>query len=303
MKEVFISIGIIIIDDIVLPDGQTKMGTLGGGATHAVMGMRVWADSVGLVVSVGKDFSASCIDTLAGKFDLKGLVIKPNDPTPRAWQLFEEDGTRTEVFRTDYDRFLSMIPKPEELTPEYSQVGGVHLHCSQQDVASWVPILHEKGCKIILWEPWDEFCTPDNKELFYRTCELVDIVSPSMSDMHHITELNDADEIINGMQRKGAKIIMLRMGEKGIIVAGQPQERYHITAYPQSPIIDVTGAGNACCGGFVTGLAHTQNLKEAGYYAAISASLALRQFGAVYSLEGIEQETAKRLDWYHQTGT
>ena len=30
MKEVFISIGIIIIDDIVLPDGQTKMGTLGG---------------------------------------------------------------------------------------------------------------------------------------------------------------------------------------------------------------------------------------------------------------------------------
>jgi len=300
MKDILISIGIIIIDDIILPDGQSKMGTLGGGATHAVMGMRIWTDFVGLVVSVGKDFSGSYLDNLNKKFDLKSLIIRPSDPTPRAWQLFEGDGTRTEVFRTDYDRFLSMIPRPEELPAEYDHVGGVHLHCSQDDVASWVPVLREKGCQIILWEPWDEFCIPDNLELFYKTCELVDIVSPSISDMCHLTSLEDSNEILNHMQENGAKVVLLRMAEKGSIVAGQQQERYHIPAYPQNPIVDVTGAGNACCGGFIAGFARTHSLKEAGYYAAISASLTLRQFGAVYSLAEIEQETTKRLAWYHK---
>ncbi len=37
-----ISISSVIIDDIVLPDGTTYMAILGGGGTHAAMGMRVW---------------------------------------------------------------------------------------------------------------------------------------------------------------------------------------------------------------------------------------------------------------------
>ncbi len=52
----FFSIGSVIIDDIVLPDGQTRMGVLGGGAMHAAIGLRVWSDRVGLCAAVGRDF-------------------------------------------------------------------------------------------------------------------------------------------------------------------------------------------------------------------------------------------------------
>ena len=37
----------IILDDIVFPDGQTRMGLLGGGGPQAAFGMRLWAESGG----------------------------------------------------------------------------------------------------------------------------------------------------------------------------------------------------------------------------------------------------------------
>ncbi len=38
------------------------------------------------------------------------------------------------------------------------------------------------------------------------------------------------------------------------------------------PIVDVTGAGNAYCGGFVVGLARSGDLLQAGCSGAVSAS-------------------------------
>ena len=40
--ELYLSIGIVFIDDIILPDGESCMERLGGGAVHAIMGMRLW---------------------------------------------------------------------------------------------------------------------------------------------------------------------------------------------------------------------------------------------------------------------
>ena len=122
MTRYFISIGNIIIDDIILPDGSSRMGTLGGGATHAVMGMRVWSEQVGLVTPVGADFGGDQLAALAERFDLHGLVVRPHDPTPRAWQLFETDGTRNEVFRTSYEGMAAMNPQPEDLPAFYEQL-------------------------------------------------------------------------------------------------------------------------------------------------------------------------------------
>ena len=44
-------------------------------------------------------------------------------------------------------------------------------------------------------------------------------------------------------------------------------------------IVDVTGAGNSFCGGFMTGLGDDLSPLEAGLRAAVSASFALEQIG------------------------
>ena len=108
----FLSIGSIIIDDIVLPDGQTCMGALGGGMTHAAMGMRVWSERVGVLAAVGDDFPEAARREMALAFDVRGL-IRRDVPTPRAWQVCETDGRRTDVFRTDPAQYDLISVRPE----------------------------------------------------------------------------------------------------------------------------------------------------------------------------------------------
>jgi ribokinase len=68
-----------------------------------------------------------------------------------------------------------------------------------------------------------------------------------------------------------------------------------VPAVPVAGIVDVTGAGNAYCGGFLVGLAETGDLGQAGRYGAVSASFALEQFGATFALEGLRARAEQRL--------
>jgi len=300
MAAYYLSIGNIIIDDIILPDGTKKMGILGGGLTHAAMGIRVWTDRVGLISSVGADFEPGWIDLLGSYFDLSGLRTFERAPTPRAWQVFDEDGTRHETFQTDFEKMKVHIPKPDQIPTAYDDLIGVHLHCPPEEVGQWVPPLRERNCRVILWEPWDEFCQPVNREQFMWNAQQVDVVSPNLREARKLTGLDDPVKIVHQLKAYGARMVVVRMAEAGSLLLDSRGDLYQIPAFPAEHIIDVTGAGNAYCGGFVYGLATTQDPKQAGWYGGVSASLALQQFGALYPLDDINARAQSRLDWYRQ---
>ena len=83
----------LIIDDIVFPDGQTAMGVLGGGGPQTAIGMKLWADQVGLAAGIGDDLPAKAEQWLneAG-IDTRGLRYSKDWPTPRAWQVLAAAG-------------------------------------------------------------------------------------------------------------------------------------------------------------------------------------------------------------------
>ena len=298
MTGYFLSIGSIIIDDIILPDGTERLDILGGGLTHAAMGMRVWSDRVGLVSSVGFDFDQSQFTLLKSYFEISGVDNLADVPTPRAWQLFEENGTRHETFQTDFQIMQDCIPKPDQLPEVYADLLGVHLHCPPRDVELWVPSLRDRGCEVILWEPWDEFCMAENLGLFERNCSLVDIVSPNLREASRLTGNDDPVDIIYQLRDYGARVTALRMAEAGSLILGDSGGLCYVPAYPVSNLVDVTGAGNAFCGGFVYGFSLDGDVQHAGWYGGVSASLALHQFGALYPLENLRQKAFTRLDWY-----
>lgn len=297
LPEWLISIGSIIIDDIILPDGQSRMAILGGGATHAVMGMRVWWDRVGLVSAVGEDFPAHLWDELAAHFDLGGVLVRPCK-TPRAWQLFETDGTRNEVFRTSFGEMAAKIPTPEEFPETYRSLKGVHLHCSPDQVEEWVAFLRSFANPFILWEPWDTFCIPENWQRFCKLAGLVDCVSPNWGEGRQLSGLDDPGKIAERVLESGVHMVALRMGEQGSLLATREGLRVHLPpAKPQNKV-DVTGAGNAYCGGLIAGIAQHNDPFKAGCMAAVSASFALEQFGALYSLDGLRERAKSRLEDY-----
>lgn len=292
----FVSVGSIIIDDLVLPDGQTRMGVLGGGGTHAAMGMRVWSQSVGIVAAIGLDFPGMLQTELGRAFDLRGLLER-GVPTPRAWQLFEADGRRSEVFRTDFDEFLCISPQPKEYPSAFSGAHGVHLECgAPHPYLEWIHRLQEDGARpLVLWEPWDIFCRPENRPLFGQLAPLADVVSPNLREAQELTGLSDPRQIVSALLADGARAVALRMGESGSLVAAPGGPLVEIPAVRAERIVDVTGAGNAYCGGLLVGLAETGDLARAGRYAAVSASFALEQYGAMIPLQGLRQRAEDRL--------
>ena len=49
-------VGNLTIDDVVLPDGTTRMASVGGNSLYAALGARPWQSSIGVVTRRGDDF-------------------------------------------------------------------------------------------------------------------------------------------------------------------------------------------------------------------------------------------------------
>ncbi len=268
--------------------------------THAAMGMRVWSDHVRPISTVGNDFPESQMATMARLFDMHA-ILRREWMTTRAWQLFEEDGHRTEVFRTPMDLFFASAPRADEFPLDLLNGEGAYLQAgSAEEFYPWVERLRSSGCKLILLEPWELFMKPENLAVYHDMARLVDAVSPNLEEARLLTGKIDPLEIVDCLL-ESAKVVALRMGSHGSLVAQKGKPIYQVSTVPVQKIVDVTGAGNAYCGGLVVGMARTGDLVEAARYAAASASMALSQFGAVYPTEGVHELALQRMKQVHIT--
>ncbi len=275
----FIAIGSIIIDDIVDPMGKSSMGVLGGGASHAVAGMRVWSEQTAMVSVIGEGFPETAWDQLTDLANVNGVIKRPA-LQPRAWQLFEPDGTRNEVFRTDFTIFRDIPIRPDEFPPAFASAKGVFLQTDTADRAkAWVTHLRRLNPEmILLWEPWEIFYTPENLANFQRVAPLFDIVSPNSDEASWMFGETDPQKQANLLFECGVRCLALRLGAAGSIV-GTASKTHHIPAI-KVPVIDETGAGNSYNGGFLVGYIQSNgNPLTAGQYGSVSATFALAQLG------------------------
>ena len=106
-----------------------------------------------------------------------------------------------------------------------------------------------------------------------------DICLPSLDDITAITGLSDPDALVDHCLALGAKVVALKLGEQGALVADGTQ-RLRIPAHPCRPV-DATGAGDTFGGAFVARLVAGDALEAAARYAATAAALSTQGYGAV----------------------
>jgi ribokinase len=273
-----VGVGSVFIDDIVLPSGQTYMAQLGGGVVHALMGAAIWDERPGIVATVGQGLPQESINRLQQNLDTRGLV-QLNIPQIRAWQLFEEDGSRRELYRVKETIPFIRGAQPEHFPAAYAQSHGFYLLQDVDDIRQWRKTL----TGTILWEPLQQIMTRENATAIravLKECH-IDIISPNLIEAQAIYGDLSPDALVDGLLADGAKCVSLRMGSEGSIVANQKGERWQIPAVKVAEIIDQTGAGNTYCGGFLAGLIQGKSLLEAGMMAATSASFCLEQVGVL----------------------
>lgn len=108
---------------------------------------------------------------------------------------------------------------------------------------------------------------------------LTDIALPSWDDITAITGLTEPEGIVDHCLGLGAKVVALKMGAEGALVASAG-ERHRIAPFPCQPV-DATGAGDTFGGAFVARLVAGDGLLAAGRYAAAAAALSTQGYGAV----------------------
>ena len=290
----YVCVGGIIVDDIVLPDGQTHMEVLGGGVSHAAAGMAIWDVRPGIFASAGYDLSARARQRLERDFDTQGIQWL-DLPQARAWQLFEWDGRRTEIFRVEQVAPFLNQPGPERLPATYRKAKGVYLLQDGERVPPWRRALPEA---VLFWEPPQAYMTAANAEAFRATLPMVDIVSPNVLEAANVYGIDDPAALVRAMLADGAQVVALRRGAEGSLLGMRGLEgTIAVPPVPVPQLVDQTGAGNTYCGAFLVGWCETQTLQRAGCYGAVAASFALEVIGVADPPPNKAEVRTQRYRW------
>lgn len=285
--------GAVFIDDIVLPDGVTHMDTLGGGTIHALLGSVIWDERAGVSAFIGYNLSPQSRNFLSANLDIEGLV-ELDIPQARAWQLFEHDGTRREISRVKNSLPFNIGTTVKDLPESYKNVTGYYLLQNFETIHDWTPL---DGLK--LWEPHQFAMMDGDKSAFQevlRNCP-IDVVSPNLVEAQAIYGDYPAEELIKMMFDDGAKVVVMRMGRDGSIVASREEGIYHsIGIVGDVAVVDETGAGNTYNGGFLAGMVQGRSWVECGVMGAVSASFCIERVGVVDPLQINHTERQRRFD-------
>ena len=287
----------LIIDDIIFPDGQTAMGTLGGGGPQTAFALKLWVDVVGLAAGVGVDLPTGAQTWLNGMgIDAAGLRQSAEWPTPRAWQVCEADGRRTQVWRIPGPAIGVQLGRSmDKLPPMYRQAKGYHLgvHPEAPDL-DFIHSLKKTGA-IVSVEPFRGPERPLSQPELRALVSAGDIFSPNQAEAKALVGPAEPSELLHRLAEAGAKIISLRLGAQGTLTfRADTGETWHIPAVDVS-VTDPTGAGNAFCGGFLAGWTLTRDIRQAGLYGAVSASFLLEQIGLPVPGPDFRAEARQRL--------
>lgn len=285
-------VGAIFIDDIVHPNGQTFMEQLGGGVVHALMGAAIWDTRPGVVAICGRDLPHSIQLHMEKYLDTSGLH-SINLPQIRAWQIFETDGTRRELYRVSDTTPFVAGAQPNHLPAAYRECRAFYLLQSVEGIRAWRHAVNG----LVLWEPLQQIMTRENLAFIREVLQEnnIDLFSPNLAEAQALYGQLSPEELVDAMLADGAHIVALRMGAQGSLVANRT-ERFHIPAVPIDPIIDPTGAGNSYCGAFLLGIIRGKSLQEAGFMAAVSASFCLERVGTIDPAQVNRDERDKRYD-------
>ncbi|MCK4901285.1 MAG: carbohydrate kinase family protein [Anaerolineales bacterium] len=275
----FVSFG-IIFDDIVTPEGHSHMKVLGGGGPQTAFGMRLWSSEVGLVAGVNqtdREFIYEWLST--SDIDRRGIRTS-NLPTPRAWQLLEADGRRTQVWRVSQETIQNHLHRSLDYLPEdYRGASGFHFGIHPEEPGlEFMASLHELGAIVSIepFKPADKVPTPLELR---NLLSYVDIFSANQLEAFSLVSIENPKEQALRLAESGARVVVIRLGAGGSLVLDSLRGKWARVPAVPIQVFDPVGAGNAYCGGFLVGWSQSHDVKIAGTYAAVAASFMIEQVG------------------------
>jgi sugar/nucleoside kinase (ribokinase family)/fructoselysine-6-P-deglycase FrlB-like protein len=281
-----IVVGNLTIDDVVLPDGTTHMSSVGGNSLYTALGVRFWQPSVGLVTRRGDDFPqdlTAMLNSLGVSAD--GVVDIPG-PTVRNWVVYETNGDRHWIYRTPKERSREVAVQAGDLPVAWLEVESppvVHITAMPLDAAeAIVDRIRKISPHAIITLDTHEDYVGDYRQRLRALAGRVDAFLPSRSELADLVGYDEPLRALSELSSLLTPIIVIKMGAEGVLAWEKATGTLHAVGVGPGPVVDVTGAGDAFCGGFAAGLSLGYSSVEAAQRGTISASFAVAGFSSMY---------------------
>lgn len=324
----FVTAGGLRIDYLITHTGEAQINQIGGNALYAAVGAALWQQPVGLWARLGENYPREMLNALQ-QYEIMadGLVAVEGWQDHRTFFAYPPNGPRDDTnpaahfarigqplppeletyqfstpnleHPTDYD---PLALRPEDWPVVYDGVTAVHLAPLSLATHLHAPqYLRQQGVQQITLDPGERYMIPECAAYIRQILPHIDVFLPSRMEIRSLFgEDIDLWETAVILHDWGVQTVVIKNGRHGVLVSDSRNGRkVHIPAYHQdsSNVIDVTGAGDSFCGGFMVGLAQTKDPVQAAYYGTISSSLVVEGYGALYALSR-QQQVQHRLNQF-----
>lgn len=287
-------LGNLILDDVVLPDGTTRMAQPGGAALYAALGARLWGVEVGIVSVVGEDYPGDVLEALADLgIDLAG-VRRAETPTLRTWLLYEGRRRRV-VHRLDGPTHAEVSPRSTDLpaawTPRACHLAPMPFAIHRELVAA----LGRRPDLLLSLDPY-ELIREEALGGWHELLAGVDILFLSEDEMElpgGLEAPRDALRRLVGASRRPREILY-KQGARGGLALDTRTDRFRPWRPRPSEAVEPTGAGDAFAGGVLAGRLLGDTPDRAIARGLVSAGFALEAPGPDALLRASVDDAATR---------
>jgi sugar/nucleoside kinase (ribokinase family) len=312
-------------DYCISADGEVRLREIGGNALYAAVGARVWTEHVGLLARVGSNYPADWLRQLNERgLDTRGVKVLDTPQDTRTFYAYRsleerEDTDPAEHFQRlgqplpealigyvssthgqeERRRFGPLAVRPSETPRSYLHARGAHLAPCEYVVHQTLPAtLRRNGVRFITCDPSVRYMQPAFTEEVKQVVNGLDAFLPSEMEVRAFfgAALKDLWQAAEALGALGARLVVIKLGARGqYVYETATRRKWHVPAYP-ARVRDVTGAGDAYCGGFLVGLAETEDPVQAALRGTVSASLVVEGVGALYALDSAAGLAQARLE-------
>ena len=298
MTPALVVLGNLLVDDVVFPDGSTRMGQPGGAVLYAALGARLWDVRTGCVSVLGDDYPTDTIDRLQRRgIDLTG-VRALHRPGVRTWLLYE-GRARHLVLRLGCPSHEDVSPVPQDIPREWRQAPAFHLapmpFAAQRALLQSLAAAPGTFVSVDPHRPITEDSLPAwraalaNADAFFAADDELQIERAGEGPEAALSRL------VSGRLR----FIALKRGEDGGILYDARTRRMHGWTARATTVVDPTGAGDAFAAGFVSAHLEGLGVDDCLQRGVVTASFAIEAWAADGLVNATRQEAdQRRRSWY-----
>jgi ribokinase len=277
----YLAVGNLLVENIVMPDRRELRDRLGGDAIYAAAGARAFADDVQPVVRLGRGFPPELRHALEDAGYGDGLIPSEH-PAVRLRIDWGVEGGERFTFEPGSGTYLQATPTPDELPAALEDgLEAVHVAPIPFDLmAAWVRWARPRA-RLVTVDPHYQHLDAD----WASVLQLVDAFLPSRDEAAGILGgWPGAREAARALAGLGTPLVCVKLGAEGSIGYRAADDGLVELGPAEARPIDPTGCGDAFCGGFLVGLAETDDLHSALAHGTVAAGFAAADHGAAHAL-------------------